>query len=305
MTFYCANNNTNKILILPKLLSLLLIATLLLSNNCIAQNLSIKEIEINNKPTKITIVELHNTSYLTYIELSKLLELQINLGNGRLLLSGPKYELTFLRGSSFFKITHRKFEEIKQLHLPVIEINNIYYLPFPTTLTLLDSASLIKVQIEKKSIVKNNEKTTLNEQQIVNDEIIPDNLELIKSIHNKVKSNVNQQKESKLAFTSKEKIETNPSTFKNRPKSSTEPNSTKNNQMTEVKFENKIIETLELPQKETKNEHPGTQSVSAEAITIDNSEIKPQIDTKKMNGYKLPKDIKRKRLQKLLGQNDI
>lgn len=303
---FCSKWSFSKsFLILSKFIVIILFFHFLNVHNSLAQKIIIKDIEINQNPTKISIVELRNSYYLTHPELSKLLGLQPNIEGGKLTLSNPNYQLIFLRGSVFFKIAHRKFEEIKQLHLPVIEINRVYHLPFPTILTLLDSANLIKVQIEKKSNVSSKNKQTMGEQQTIVDEIIPQNFEQINSIYNKVKIKLEQKEQSNSNISRKENIRTKPTLIKNEPMTSRKPNPIEYYPPNESKVDKENTELIDLSSNVTKTEKTSIQSASTEIIQHQSREINPSIDTKKMNGYKIPKDVKRKRLQKLLGQNGI
>lgn len=268
------------------------------------QNITSREIHINNKPVKVNITNIRNSQYLTHNEFARILDLRTNYHNGKLTFSSAKYQLTFLRGSSFVIINHSGKEETKQMHLPVIESNLIAYLPFPTALTLLDSAGLINIQIEKgqQKIVKNVH-PVVHDEVIVTEEITPDNIKQIQEIYNSVKNRPAK-----------------PITPPNKPVTPKPERSHQPNTKPEVKTEQKHIvqntveptetKQKEAPHQETKTDAPTVNKMPDKKIT-EPTEIQHNIEPKmldneqKFNGYKIPNDIKRKRLQKLLGQDGI
>ena len=282
-----------------------ILSLILLSNFLFAQNLITKEIEINSKPTKITIVALRNSTYLTHIEYAKILGLQTKVENGKINLSSEKFQLSFLKGSSFFKISHRKFEEIKQLHLPVVEISNIYYLPYPTSLTLLDSADLINIIIEKNPVVNNQKTLATSQANTTIEDIIPDNLEQIKEIHSKVISKLNQKEVNKSPNSTEIKVTQQISEINKKQTKSSMSQNIPSNPISEASRNNQTHINDEIAILENPTNNKIIQPPPHETNSKSSKMTLPEIDTKKIDGYKIPKYVKRKKLQKLLGSNDI
>lgn len=285
-----------------KLLVFIPIFFLVSLNVSISQNTIQKEIYLDRKPTNVIISNFRNSSYISHSELSRILNLKTEQKDGRLIQKSSMFQITFLRGSSFMVIKHSGKEHIKQLHLPVVEINKIIYLPFPTSLTLLDTAGLIDIVIDKHHNISKNKQLATNEIiHTIEDLEIPENIEQITKVHNKLKNR--------------------PVNTVNPKQEIIQPNKT-NNQLKTTKKSDKIIheghQEAKITTSTESNQTHKKEIVKRNNIlenpepTIINNiqdnelqQIKSDSNEQKYNGYKIPKDLKRKRLQKLLGQNDI
>lgn len=266
-----------------------------------SQNFVLKEIYINNKPVKAKIINLRSSQYLTHTEFARILDLQTDYHRGKLIQSSTKYQLSFLRGSSFVVIKHSGIEEIKQMHLPVIESNLIAYLPFPTALTVLDSAGLINIQIEKdQHQVAKKEHPVAHSEVVISEDFTPDNIQQIQKIHHSIKNRM----EKPIPLPTETITPNLEQTKKPIPKPEAKPEP--------KQIAQKIIYPKETDHKETPHQEIKLNTSPIEKIEnvrIDEPRFQRPIEQKtidneqKFNGYKIPKEIKRKRLQKLLGQD--
>ncbi len=261
-----------------------------------------KEIYINRKPTNVIISDFRNSTYIPHSELSRILNLKTEQKEGRLIQKSSMFQITFLRGSSFVVIKHFGKEQIKQMHLPVIEINKIIYLPFPTSLTLLDTAGLIDVVIDKHHKTSKNEQLATNEEiHSIEDSEIPENIEQITKVHNNLKNRpVNTVSPTQEIIQPNKPI--------NQHKTTKKTDKVIHEEHQEVKI-NTFPETNQTHKKEIVKHNNIVEN--PEPTIINNIkdyeilQIKSDSSEQKYNGYKIPKDLKRKRLQKLLGQNGI
>lgn len=282
-----------------------------------AQTIVRKELLINNSPTYLNISNFRNNNYLHHSEFARILNLKTEIKDGRLALSSSKYQMIFLRGSSFILVKHSGKEEIKQMNIPVIEINNVLYLPYPTSLTLLDTIGLISVQIEKQHRISPKHITkSETEIQIDEDLIIPENITEITNIHNSIKNrpaNLITTKQKNIPINEKEGQNLN----KVNPDKTVSPNKKpiltiattpkpEDNHFVEGPKSKDIeeVKVSEININDSKNNINQSKSV-IEGIENDLHSIKNESSDPIYNGYKIPSDLKRKRLQKLLGHDGI
>ncbi len=270
------------------------------SSGILAQKIFQKEIYINNKPTIINITNFRNSSYVPNTELSRVFNFKTEENRGRITHKSANFQVTFLRGSSFVVIQYSGKEEIKQMHLPVVEINKVIYLPFPSALTLLDTAGLFQIVIDKNISKKEPTKIQKEVPQSF-DEIIPENLQQITKVHNNIKNRTANPENPKEQISTSQKPEIqNESNTKLEKKHSNEDYIHKtelipNNNAAQSKDHTESNQILDKKQTEILNK--------------DNTDNFPLINTQsteqKYNGYKIPNDLKRRKLQKLLGQDGI
>lgn len=280
-------------------------------------NVKKDEIKINNKNISITISNFRNSNYLMHTEFAKILDLSLEIKGGKLTFNSPKFSVTFLRGSSFVVIKAKNKEHIKQLHLPVVEISDIYYLPYPTSLTLLDSAGVLNVQIDKQQQIAKYQPPSYPQLEVVADDTeIADNVEQIRQTYLSVKERQIEDKPIPKEIKKEIPKNLNLNTKQNNPKTKDNKVDSKKNKTeitTKILSEDKPLEQItEKKEIENKSEEKvyhidplKTEPIKKETINVDQTPMVTPETKQNLNGYKIPKDLKRKRLEKLLGQNGI
>lgn len=272
------------------------------------------KIFVNYQPINIQYLEINRAKYISTQDYAQATKSNVELKNGLIQFKSQKFEIKFLRGSSFCIINYDNKEHIKQLHLPVVEIRNNYYIPYPTGLTLLDSAQIFKIHLNNpnQSELKHTHQPT--EEKTTTEEIIPENFDKIQSAHQKIQEKF---KQAEL-----HKNRKNPELLENKPPKEIlaipEPTNRvehkKKPDLPRPSLEKRNIDdyhNIEIvvnnPTKDIEPRQVQTPPPSSKnqifvtpilPLRQEETLIAPnEID---LDGYKIPKSLKRKKLEKLI-----
>ncbi len=295
----------------------IIISIILISNLSWAASSKLQKVFIKGKLTSIPLMEINHKDYIKADDFAQLISIPINNNLDYLSFKNKSTQILFFSNSLIVKFSQNEINYLVQLHLPVIYTHNTYFLPFPSVFTSLDSLNFFEfsqISTQSNPIKQEKPKHTVLTQP---DETEFENDKQINEVFNKIASSKVEEKHKEtqdsdnsphnqpiISHINKDKPAHN-NTIAHHKESvinTEEINTFPNNEKKTNINNNEVIHLtpdVSIPNFDDKVSNNDKIITKIDEETSDESLFQNIQKVDEFGGYKIPKSIKRKKLDEL------